>query len=98
MAAAGSVRPRRLLGWQLLLLVVVVELVVPACCQQAAQFLPSGIPAVSAGVTQRLVFRGQGFVENWLDPTVSALEACLLQHVPKVAGRPYMCLNILSMD
>jgi hypothetical protein len=71
MAAAGSVRPGRALVWQLLLLLL-LQTVVPA------QFLPSGIPAVAAGVTQRLVFRQQGFVENWLDPSVSASQRQLL--------------------
>jgi len=49
-----------LLGWQV-------------TAQQATAFLPSGLPAIAEGVTARLVYRMNGFAENWKDPTVRAV-------------------------
>jgi hypothetical protein len=43
----------------------------PSQAQQAAQFLPS-IPGVTS---QRLVYRQEGFVQNWQDGTVSAVSS-----------------------
>jgi hypothetical protein len=38
-----------------------------AQAQQATQFLPTGLPAIAGGVTARVVFRQNGFVDNWQD-------------------------------
>lgn len=54
-----------LLFWALALLAAAGT----AQAQQATQFLPSGLPALASGVSARVVFRQNGFIDNWDDPT-----------------------------
>lgn len=45
----------------------------PKPLQQASSFVPSGLPALFGGVTARLVYRVNGLVDNWKDPTVQSV-------------------------
>lgn len=54
------------LCWALALLVVAAG---TAQAQQATQFLPSGLPAIAGGITARIVYRQNGFIDNWKDRT-----------------------------
>ena len=55
------------------MLLTAVLLCTAVSAQQVTQFLPSGLAALSGGVSARLVYRMNGFAENFKDPTVRAV-------------------------
>lgn len=59
--------------WSLVACLLLLAATGQVTAQQASAFLPSGLPALTEGVSARLIYRMNGFAQNWKDPTVQAV-------------------------